>query len=280
MMALESVETNISRVRSLYLDLVKKCLMDRIYHHLEVVPATPKSFWKRQLVDLFATRGLQVMRNREIDERVRSEGRDWPLVAHTMIGVERLDNLQRCTEDVIKSGVQGDLIETGVWRGGATILMRAVLRAYDVKDRVVWVADSFEGLPPPDPQKYPKDTGDLHHTYQELAIPIEEVKANFERYGLLDDHVRFLKGWFRDTLPSAPIEKLAVIRLDGDMYESTMDALTHLYPKLSTGGYLIVDDYGVVPACREAIDDYRASNGINDEIIDIDWSGIYWQRSG
>jgi O-methyltransferase len=279
MMTQQILETNVSEVRSLYLELIKKCLMDGIYGHLELVPSTPQSFWKRTVVNLFATRGLQLIRTRDVDQEIRLEGRDWPVVAHTMIGAERLSNLQRSIEDVIQRGVRGDLIETGVWRGGATILMRAVLKAYNVDDRAVWVADSFEGLPKPDPQKYPKDIGDLHHTYRDLAVPIEDVKANFARYGLLDEQVRFLKGWFRDTLPTAPINKLAVIRLDGDMYESTIEALIHLYPKLSSGGYVIVDDYGVVPACREAVNDFRASNGITDEMIAIDWSGVYWQRS-
>src|SRR5207244_9250758 len=106
-----------------------------------------------------------------------------------------------------------------------------------------------------------------------------QVKANFDRYGLLDHQVRFLKGWFRDTLPGAPIEKLAVLRLDGDMYESTMDALTNLYPKLAVGGYLIVDDDGYAPACRQAVQDYRQAHGIKEKILEIDWTGVYWHRT-
>ena len=121
--------------------------------------------------------------------------------------------------------------------------MRALLKAYAVKDRLVWVADSFKGLPVPNPEKYPADTGDRLHEFKELAVPLDQVKSNFAKYGLLDNQVRFLKGWFRDTLPNAPVEQLAIIRLDGDMYESTMEALVHLYPKLSRGGYSIVDDY-------------------------------------
>jgi len=206
------------------------------------------------------------------------EGRIWPIVAHTMIGLKRLDNLQFCVDEAITNGVRGDLIETGVWRGGAAIFMRAMLKAYGVTDRCVWVADSFEGLPPPDGGKYPPDAGDRLHEATELAVSLEEVKANFERYGLLDNQVRFLKGWFRDTLPAAPIERLAVLRLDGDMYQSTMDALVNLYPKLSEGGYVIVDDYGAIPACRQAVHDYRSANGITGEIRDIDWTGIFWQK--
>jgi O-methyltransferase len=110
-------------------------------------------------------------------------------------------------------------------------------------------------------------------------VSIDEVRSAFQKYGLLDDQVRFLKGWFKDTLPAAPIKQLAVVRLDGDMYESTMDGLVHLYPKLSPGGFLIVDDYGVVDSCRRAVEDYRRKHGIADPIMEIDGTGVYWQRS-
>ncbi|NES81677.1 MAG: macrocin O-methyltransferase [Moorea sp. SIO2B7] len=196
-----------------------------------------------------------------------------------MIGIERLKNLQYCVEQVIKNQISGDLIETGVWRGGACIFMRAILQVYGVKDKCVWVADSFEGLPQPDVENYPQDTGLNLHQHSELAISMDEVQVNFMRYNLLDDQVKFLKGWFRDTLPIAPIEKLAVLRLDGDLYESTMDSLVHLYPKLSPGGYVIVDDYGAIEACRQAIHEYRQTHHITDEIHQIDWTGVYWQRS-
>lgn len=244
--------------RALYFDLMKKCLTNLIYGDVE----------ERANFE-----------SRPFDHNVRVEGRDWPATAHTMIGLKRLDNLQFCVEDVLARGVPGDLIETGVWRGGATIFMRAILKAYDVTDRRVWVADSFEGLPPPDPERYPDDNGLLWHECKELAVSLDQVRSNFAKYGLLDDQVQFLKGWFRDTLPSAPIEQLAVLRLDGDMYESTMEPLVNLYPKLSEGGYLIVDDYGAVPNCRRAIHDYRDANGITDDIRPIDWTGVYWQRS-
>ena len=213
------------------------------------------------------------------DPAVRELGRDWPPTAHTMIGLRRLDNLQECVEDVLARGVPGDLIETGVWRGGASIFMRAVLQAHGVSDRRVWVADSFEGLPPPDPVRYPADAGDYHHRMTELAVSLEQVRTHFDRYGLLDDQVRFLKGWFKDTLPGAPVERLAVIRLDGDMYESTLQALTSLYPKLSVGGYLIVDDYDAVQACNQAVHDYRKAQGIREEMLRMPVCGAFWRRS-
>ena len=196
-----------------------------------------------------------------------------------MIGAARLDNLQMCVETTIHDGVPGDYIETGVWRGGACILMRGILAAHGIRDRRVFVADSFRGLPLPDTSRYPADTGADLHTYSCLAVSRDQVRANFERYGLLDEQVQFLAGWFKDTLPTAPIKKLAVARLDGDLYESTMDALVHLYPKLSPGGFLVVDDYTCFPYCRQAVDDYRATHGISEPIQAIDWSGIYWRRA-
>jgi O-methyltransferase len=196
-----------------------------------------------------------------------------------MIGRKRLDHLQSCIEDVLRRNVAGDFIECGAWRGGATIFMRAMLEAYGDVQRRVWVADSFRGLPPPDAAKYPVDKGDVHHRFEVFAVSLEEVKANFARYGLLDDRVRFLPGWFGDSLPTAPIDRLAVLRADGDMYESTMQILTYLYPKLSVGGYCIVDDYGAVRRCRQATDDYRGQHGISESLEWIDWTGVFWRRA-
>lgn len=215
----------------------------------------------------------------EPNKSLRVEGREWPTDrAMTMIGLKRLDNLQHCVEDVLLRKVPGDLIETGVWRGGATIFMRAILKARNELDRRVWVADSFEGLPKPNTEAYPADTGDTHHERHGFIVSIDDVKANFRRFDLLDDQVRFLKGWFRDTMRVAPIEQLALLRLDGDMYESTIQVLESLYPKLAPGGYIIVDDYGAVDGCRQAVDDYREREGIREELQWADWTGIYWQR--
>jgi hypothetical protein len=207
----------------------------------------------------------------------RIEGRVLPGYADTMIGLKRLDNLQYCIETVLREGVEGDLIETGVWRGGACIFMRAVLAAYGITDRKVFVADSFEGLPKPDERKYPADKGDTHYIHTFLAVSKEVVENNFKKYGLLDDQVVFLKGWFKDTLPNAPIEKLSILRLDGDMYGSTMESLEYLYPKLSKGGFCIIDDYAL-RGCQMAVNDYRVKHRINSEMKEIDWTGRYWRK--
>lgn len=212
--------------------------------------------------------------------KLRESGWDWPGEAETMIGMIRLDNIQACVETVIRQGVPGDLLEAGVWRGGAAILMRALLFALGDQSRVVWAADSFEGLAPPDSTNFTQDgTNDLSG-YEELAVSLEEVKANFARYGMLDDRVRFLKGWFKDTLSVAPIERLAVLRLDGDYYESTIQGLEALYDKVSPGGFIIIDDFFTFEPCRQAVKDFRVANSIDDEITPIDQGSIYWRKSG
>jgi O-methyltransferase len=209
-------------------------------------------------------------------------GHAYPAVAHTMVGLRRLDHVQSCIESLLEEGVRGDFIETGVWRGGVTIFMRGVLEAYGVRDRTVWVADSFKGLPPPDAARYPADAGDIQHEIDVLSVTVEEVRANFATYGLLDDQVRFLPGWFEETLPKAPIERLALLRLDGDMYQSTWDVLSNLYPRVAPGGYVIVDDYAL-PGCRQAVQDYREHARLDIEIEPIAGSryGVAWRvRNG
>jgi len=208
----------------------------------------------------------------------REFGLDWPEHAETMVGLRRLDNVERCIADVLERGVPGDLVEAGAWRGGTTIFMRAMLAAHGDRDRRVWVADSFQGLPAPNAEAFPADARLDYTRYPELAVGVERVKANFARYGLLDDRVRFLPGWFRDTLRTAPIERIALMRLDGDLYESTIDALDALYPRLAVGGYCLIDDYGALAACRQAVDDFRASQGISEEIQTVDWTGAFWRR--
>lgn len=272
------VEVHEERAVELYLDLLKKCLTRSAFEepYAPLVAGSRKMKLFAPLQKILVQRGLELVR-RAPGRSDRAEGRDWPVQAETMIGLRRLDNLQFCVTDVLQRGVPGDLIETGVWRGGATIFMRGILAAHGDTDRTVWVADSFEGLPKPS-GNHEADRDDIHWRFSELAVSEEEVRANFERYELLDDRVCFLKGYFQDTLADAPIEQLSVARLDGDMYESTIVALEALYPKLAIGGYLIVDDFGAVPGCRQAVEDYRREHRVAEPLVEIDWTGVYWQR--
>lgn len=228
-----------------------------------------------------AVNGLLARGRLELVRQVRPEfgGTYRHAEAETMIGRVNLDSLRDCIASIMRDGVPGDLIETGVWRGGAAIFMRGALEALGDRERTVWVADSFRGLPKPNEQLYPADRGDSFYRRTDMAVPLDEVKANFARYGLLDDRVLFLEGWFSETLPTAPIERLAVLRIDGDMYESTMDAFGSLYPKLSVGGYAIVDDFHLERA-KAATMDYRAQMRITEEIVETGSLGcVFWRRT-
>jgi hypothetical protein len=216
---------------------------------------------------------------RKYNPKIRGLGLDWPSTAMTMVGRKRLHNFRKLVERVIRGNVPGDIIETGVWRGGASIMARAVLDAWQASDRKIIVADSFEGLPPPSPGQWPADEASDLHTYDELAVSLEQVQANFEQFGLLDEQVVFLKGWFRDTMSKVESSQLAIIRLDGDMYESTIDPLVHLYDRLSAGGWVIVDDYGVIPACKQAVHDFFEMKGIQPRLRAIDGIGIFFRKA-
>lgn len=265
----------------LYVDLMKKVLTRALTASgMERHTIHPKSAKSRLLYrfNLAAARfGLEAVRltpsraqdylesGHEAENRVED--------AETMLGTRQLDHMQRCIVDVLTRDVPGDFIETGVWRGGMVIFMRAVLAAYQRNDRKVWVADSFAGLP---------DIDRKHETFEwqsgDMAVSLDTVKNNFARYGLLDDQVVFLQGFFSDTLPTAPIRQLAILRVDADLYQSTVDVLDNLYSKLSVGGYAIFDDYQNLPDCRRAVDEFRARHRIAEELQRIDERAVYWQR--
>lgn len=243
----------------LYLDLLEKVVTNLVYEDAPI----PNEWFPEQ----------------EFRPENRETGTDWPSVAHTMVGLKRVRNIRTLLDRVVADGVPGDFIETGVWRGGVCIFARGYLKAHGITDRIVWLADSFEGIPDTGAQGHPMDREmALHRSNHVLGVSADAVRENFGRYGLLDDQVRFLPGWFKDTLPTAPVERLAVLRLDGDLYESTLDALDNLYPKLSTGGFVVIDDY-FIPACRKAVDEFREKHGITDEVVAIDEYSVFWRRS-
>ena len=270
---------------SLYLDLLNRCVCNLIYQD----PSVP---YIGEESDDPLSAPFSIER--------RLSGKDWPRYAHTMVGVKRLDNVRSLIENVLNSGVPGDLIETGVWRGGSTIYMRGVLKAYDISDRSVWVADAF-GFQFPAGNEHgttdksytslgtellakgisalPRGDQDKHALLVE-GTSYEEVRDTFARYGLLDDQVKFLRGWFSETLPTAPVEQLALLRMDGDFYDATRVALTSLYPKLSAGGWAIVDDYGTFSECRQAVHDYLDEMNLHVDIVPIDDEAVYWQKQG
>lgn len=283
--ALFDGEKAVKTFQSLYIELLKKSLIDYSkinsfeYYPLTIVNSNWKTAFLYPLDKLFRMRNFAICKLKFVFKDKRLSGYDWPANADTMIGLNRLNNIEQCIHSIIKDKIPGDFIETGVWRGGATILMRGILKVLEINDRKVWVADSFKGLPKPDSKKYKADRNNKLHTLKILTASLNEVKNNFLKYDLLDNQVIFLEGWFKDTLAEAPIDKLSLLRLDGDMYESTILALTYLYPKLSNGGYIIVDDYNAFDYCKQAVNDYRNEHNIKEQIIEIDKEAIYWRKT-
>ncbi len=277
---------------SLYIDLLKLSVSEGLRPAQSALVVAPSerptrgarvTSWARFGTQrLLSLKGYELARRIAIPPSFVADGR-WktgvPFSGETMIGLKRLDNVRHCVERIIEDQVPGDLIETGVWRGGCGIFMRGILAAHGVSDKQVWLADSFSGLPEPDEARYPLDGFSDLHTKVELAVSRQEVEANFRRYGLLDDQVRFLEGWFEQTLPTLAGHKWSLIRLDGDLYQSTIEGLENLYPGLSLGGYCIVDDYGTYPACRQAVEDFRAKHKIDEPVVDIDGFGVFWRRT-
>ncbi len=302
--------------RELYLDLMKRTVTDIIYEDV------PYGFYDDQHQPVVADRF-------RLNRRVHGE--DTPREAHTMVGLHRLGNLQRCVETILAEQVPGDLLEAGVLRGGAAIFLRAVLKAHQVTDRRVIACDTFRptrrsgrtviqhlllqllttlaSIPskqlhrglydlakkiPPEKRSFP-----IAETPSDEVIDctmfilrnsrifvglhkdqtgLEAVRSHFARYGLLDDQVLFLQGFFSETLPTAPLTQLALIRLDGDLYESTRDALVPLYPKLSPGGFCIIDDYFAFTDCQRAVDEFRTAQNITAEMHRIDKMAVYWRK--
>jgi O-methyltransferase len=247
-------------LRDAYLGLLKLCLCDLAGSSTTSVGAMPG--------------GTVLAREIAGDERrLRVAGMDWPLHGLTMVGLERLDDLQSCIETVVADGVEGDVIEAGAWRGGAAMLLRATLDTLG-DERDVWVADSFQGFPP----DVPPDDGSLDlRAFEFLAVPEAEVRASFARLGL-DRGVRFLPGFFRDTLGGLAGARWALVRLDADSYTATRDALAVLYPGLAAGAYLVVDDYGSFEGCRCAVDEFREEHGIDEPIERVDRTCVRWRR--
>lgn len=266
-----------------YLTLLKHTLLRVGFES----PYEPLTFQRRpnlrnrlyDLLNRLLAPRYELVRRRPHSREDSITGKRCSFDADTMIGLHRLDNVELAIRTVIAEKIPGDLLEAGVWRGGAAIFMRAALEVLGDSTRRVFVADSFEGLPPPNPAEFAEDQDYDLSNVCDLAVSVERVQGNFARYGWLDDRVTFLKGWFKDTLPTAPVETIAVLRADGDLYESTMDILNSLYHKVSPGGFVIIDDYGAWPPCKKAVDDFRARHNITDAIVTIDWTGVYWRKT-
>ena len=199
--------------------------------------------------------------------------------SHTMIGLQGLTAIERFAEALFEHDVPGDFVDAGTCRGGAAILMRALQNAFGESHHRVWVADSFSGVPASTSEVDIAAGLDLTASrYPWLAASLEMVRDNFRTYDLLDDRVRFLPGLFADTLTAAPIEQIALMRLDADLYSSTFEVLSALYDRVADNGVVIVDDYGGIKTCRRAVDAFREQRGITAPLQRINWTEVWWRK--
>lgn len=207
-----------------------------------------------------------------------------PTHGQTMVGIPRLEALHEILHKAYNlKGLRGDFLEAGVWRGGVCVYAKAFFEAYGIRSHV-WVADSFQGLPG---KEHAEDSSSWTQFYH-LSIGLKEVRDIFRRYALLDSHVHFVKGFFKETMPrlQAELGSLSVLRVDGDMYHSTLRVLCSLYDKLEVGGYWMCDDYQGVDykGVREAtlaVDRFLEVNNIQDERETMpDKSFVFVKKSG
>jgi len=217
---------------------------------------------------------------REYNSERRLNGFDWPLFGVSMVGMRRLENVQNLLFSVFSKNVPGDFVETGVWRGGTCIFARAVMRAKGQQHRKVYVSDSFAGLPPGNPVF---GKGDMNWEKMDyLPTSPDQVALHFSMFNVLDSGVMFVQGYFNDSMPTLRSHlqrfdsSISILRLDGDMYQSTIDVIYRLYDLVSIGGYVIVDDWGL-PA-RKACEDFFNHHDHHPTIVPIDRLSVYWMK--
>jgi O-methyltransferase len=186
----------------------------------------------------------------------------------TMTSIERMYALYQAVRHVHAAAIPGDVVECGVWRGGSSMLAALTLDSLGDRDRRLWLYDTFEGMPPPGDvdrsltgQHATELLGrtDAAGDHTRAVASLDEVKANLATTGYPSDHLHFVEGMVEDTIPAVAPEEISVLRLDTDWYESTRHELRHLWPRLSPGGVLIVDDYGHWQGARRAVDEFLAT---------------------
>lgn len=208
-------------------------------------------------------------------KRVRADG-------ITMQPEGDLQDLKVQVEQIVDQDIEGDIYETGSWKGGTSIFMASVLKAYEKlkgkhKPRKFWVFDSFEGF------RLTNTEGDQklrkYLSKEKYTAPLDSVRKSFKDYGLLDNQmqpINFVKGYFEQTVPGhINPNPIAILRLDGDLYSSTKVVLENLYDRVARGGYIIIDDYFWRPkqmeastkVCREATDEFRKGHDITAPLV-------------
>eukprot|EP01036_Dinobryon_divergens_P029119 gene29119-38180_t len=210
-----------------------------------------------------------------------------------MVSPARLQNVMELAFKAFVYGIPGSFVETGVWKGGCSMVSRAVaVSTNSTECHHSWLFDSYEGLPKPrkEDELAEATTTVRNHQHSVMDPPgsykdgsgLEEVKKNFEDvFGNNFRHFHMVKGWFNDTVFTAPVDRIALLRLDGDLYTSTMDVLEAFYHKVSPGGFVIIDDYGWWPQCKLAVHDFfdkKLDMNITSKLHFIDNSGVWFQK--
>jgi cephalosporin hydroxylase len=267
-------EQMLERATSRYLDLLKSALLDEHYLDNEVRlwyladcisrNRAPDKAMLRDPVRQMKQKKLQLENSRRTG--ALSEQSEWSaLLPYTEVGRTRLEALEKCLDRVRAKGVEGHLVDCGTGRGGAAIFMRGYLDAYELTDRDVWVADSFRA------------SKDAAAGLLNLSADLNIVRDGFQSFDVLDERVHFLQGLYGETLPGAPIDQVALLRIGGGVGGSSRDVLDALYGKVVPGGLVVIDGYAE-EACQRAVDEFRTVNGLEQAVERLDWTGICWQK--
>lgn len=206
--------------------------------------------------------------------------------AYTLTSVERMYALYKAIEYIVNANIQGDIVETGVWKGGSMMLTALALQKFGDTKRKIYLYDTYEGMTRPSEKdimianKYPaqKKWDDIQKNkdYKDIwfcRAPLEEVKKNLKTTNYPEDRFIFVKGDVEETIPKVMPEHIAILRLDTDWYASTKHALKHLFPRLVPGGVLIIDDYGHWQGAKEAVDEYFKRQQTTPFFIRVDKTG-------
>lgn len=196
-----------------------------------------------------------------------------PVMRYTMVSRRRLENLRALAAQAVAEGVPGDFMECGTWKGGSGALLAQQGEQAD-PPRTMWFCDSYQGLP---------QAGQADGWFAQLwtgrvqATP-DDVRAALASLGVSEDHVRILRGWFNETLPTCDAGALALLHIDCDWYDSVMCCLDCLWERVSPGGFVVFDDYGYWPGCRAAADEFLGARGLRDKLVRVDATGCYLRK--
>jgi O-methyltransferase len=201
--------------------------------------------------------------------------------AYTLTGADRLAGVIEATTYIVRNNIPGDFVECGVWRGGSMMAVALTLLELGETSRHLYLYDTFAGMPAPTDRDRDLDGTPARTLLDDVSVAdgirciadLEDVTRNIERTGYPASRVTFVRGKVEDTIPAIAPEHIALLRLDTDWYASTKHELTHLYPRLSTRGVLILDDYGHWQGAREAADEYFAEHGLAPILVRLDYTG-------